>query len=81
MNKSKQLDRIIWHKYPDKVPKAGTYLVTYLIRMQNGQMAGVVTMATMCIRFDGYMYWKHLSGFSILDQVIAWAEKPEPFKM
>lgn len=62
--------KIVWHKYPDKVP---TRYDKYLASIQSP--TGSIFTDTLFYS-DFTKSWMDLG---ILDQVLAWAELPEPY--
>lgn len=63
--------KIVWHKYPDEVPSRFN---KFLVTIQSP--TGAIFVDTLFYS-DFVKSWMDLN---ILDQVLAWAELPEPYK-
>lgn len=63
--------KIVWHKHPDEVPSR---FDKYLVSIQS---------PTVAVFVDTLFYSNFIKSWldlNILDQVLAWAEMPEPYK-
>lgn len=63
--------KIVWHKYPDEVPSRYD---KYLVSIQSP--TGSIFVETLF--FSNFV--KSWLDLGILDQVLAWAELPEPYQ-
>lgn len=71
MHEQGKKDAVTWHKYPDEVPQRfDKFLVT--IQSPTGAI-----FVDVLFYSDFAKSWMDLN---ILDQVLAWAELPEPYK-
>lgn len=63
--------KIVWHKYPDEVPSRFN---KFLVTIQSP--TGAIFVDTLFYS-DFAKSWMDLG---VMDQVLAWAELPEPYK-